>query len=479
MRSSSGRPATPQPAGAGFDAESWVMGLIAPLTATRAGLGDGSRPEGLDITLSALVTSIESTETATRRGIHALASPRTVEYAVPTLSTTNTEIAAIGDVVNVLAGLVDSAFAARAVAAGKLDTIIADYRAAAVPIAAAATTQTDLDAVVKLATTALSDGQAVANEVVTQIGEHTTTAYNANPNNTGEGGVTVPPNIAATGANPNAIGVSNGNSTGLGSGANNTLGTGDGSGAKPNDVGNGTDITATAPASVQPTATVPATLTGTTTTITDPVLAAQVEVQKAALSAGVTIAKDAMTAGTTIANSLISNISGVITHSIDKGGELAEKGIDKLAEAGESALDKAIPDPDSDTSPAGAAGETGANPDTSSLAGGGPAADANAPASNARPNGDGTGQPLASAPAEPGPSAPVTPSPGTSIPPTSPDTPPPSDAGAPGNSAPGDAGGANGSGVGAAPVTPAKPGPVETERPRRGGHGGITAPSSS
>ena len=37
-----------------------------------------------------------------------------------------------------------------------------------------------------------------------------------------------------------------------------------------------------------------------------------------------------------------------------------------------------------DTSPAGAAGETGANPDTSSLAGGGPAADANALRDKAR-----------------------------------------------------------------------------------------------
>ncbi|MFC4377205.1 hypothetical protein ACFO5K_24295 [Nocardia halotolerans] len=338
------------------EAEAKIAPVIAllevPLLELRNALGTNTSAEpdpGVVAALTAATAATTATEDPHRLGLHALESTDTAAPATPALRRTATEVSAAADRGQRLSGLLGRAHSTQALAATKVDAIIADFRAKA-KAAAPAVNGNNLDAIVELAEEAIQEAVGVVGNASTEMDQHTRETRGLNSDLGGTNGVTVP-----GGATEVAPGVY-------------VLGTG------------GTDRSG---------------WNGTTTT-TDPATAAQIALQEALIDGGVALGTAAIDAGVTFGTHLIDKIAEVAMHGIDQGAELATAGIDTLAAnaTGQSATAPATTGP----APGAGGGNSGALfgglGGTPADGGASPGTGVNA---GARPNGGGDGNPGASA----------------------------------------------------------------------------------
>ncbi|WP_306364505.1 hypothetical protein [Nocardia sp. CC227C] len=278
-----------------------VTTLVEPLLRLRAALGDGARPDATTVAaLGAVPTAIRDSDEPHRAGATGLESARTAVAAVPAITRTRDEVAALSDTATGLGATLADAYATRDAAAVELDRLIADFRSKATVLANNARSQADADQIVELATDYIRDGVRVVRTANGEMDAHTATV---NTLGVGENAprVTVP-----TGFHP---GAPTWNGTG---------GTG--------------GYYSTPTLTYRP----------DTATTTDPVLAAQHALQLALINGGVSLGSSLIEAGVSVGTHLIDTAAGVITHAMDKGAEVASTGIDALATVGTTAVTQAV-----------------------------------------------------------------------------------------------------------------------------------------
>ncbi|MFI5721086.1 hypothetical protein [Nocardia sp. NPDC051750] len=255
--------------------------LLAPLLQLRASLGDGTPPTAVLDALAAAADHTAAAEAPGRAGSYLLESTGTAPAAVPVAARTGTEVSELAGHHTALAALVTDAYATRATVAGRLDTIIDNFKATAGPMLDKARSQSDLDPVIGLASQAIREGVNEVSYAQDEMDGHTRRARELD-RGPGAPGVTVPPGFAAAPGVPAA----------------------------------GPGATTTGPGA-------PAVL--------DPQQAAQLAMQQAALAAGVQLGTVALDAGVEIGSKLIDGVVQVATHGIDTGAQLAEQGISTMA----------------------------------------------------------------------------------------------------------------------------------------------------
>lgn len=275
-----------------------VAELLAPLLELRAALGDGT---GLDpdtaAALTAAADAAAAAEDPARLGTYALESTGTAPDAVPVIRRTGTEVAALADHTGTLSSLLDDAYTTRNTAAARVDAIIADFRRRARPMAAAATSQADIDAIIELAAQSIRDGVSAVDTARGEMDGHRRRAASYNQGADAPR-VTVPHSYRAA---PGVLGA--------------------------------------APA------------------VTDPAAAAQIALNQALIAGGVQLGTAAIDAGVQIGTRIVDGIVQVATHGIDTGAALAEQAITTAAAATDPAT--APGGPTGDSKPAGPTGTSG------------------------------------------------------------------------------------------------------------------------
>ncbi|WP_282781878.1 hypothetical protein [Nocardia sp. CC201C] len=407
-----------------------VTTLVDPLLRLRAALGDGARPDAPTLAaLAAIPATIAASDEPHRLGATGLEAAQTAVAAVPAITRTRNEVAAVADTTAGLGATLADAYATRDSAAAKLDTLIADFRSRATPLVNTARSQADLDAVVDLAADYIRDGVSV---VQTANGEMDTHTGKVNI----LGGEETAPRVSVP------------------------------SGFR-GDTGTWGDKPASTPAGTYNTPTL--TYTPPTATTTDPVLAAQNALQTALINGGVTLGTSLIDAGVSVGTHLIDTVASVITHAMDKGTEVATTGIDALATVGTTAVTQAInPNANNGNGNGGGGlfGGLGAGAPTGPGGNDDPAPEDGASPDigfNLGPGLDAGPEDASPAPSAPYPSAPTYPDLGGGTDPA-----PAPSAGLP----------TEDTGTGGAAVPPpiaAKPTPTEQDRPRRDGQAGVTA----
>ncbi|MFC9895327.1 hypothetical protein ACFVMC_16715 [Nocardia sp. NPDC127579] len=257
-----------------------VQALIAPLLQLRDAVGDGTEPSAeTTAALAAAASAAESTESPVRTGIYQLESTDSAEVVLPTVKKTGSQVSTLGANSTALRGLLTKAYGVRSSAAEKLDTLIAEFRRRANPMAKSAQSQADVDKIIRLARDYIADGIKV---VDTARDEMSTLQREANAltNNSSEDTSTLQKYLSQSGI-----------------------------GGEDFDDG-------------QP----------------DNVTDAQTALQKAMISAGVTLGKEVISAGVTLGTEIIDALVSLGTEAIDKAAGLGEKVIDHAATTAQQAI---------------------------------------------------------------------------------------------------------------------------------------------
>jgi len=369
-----------------------VATLLEPILRLRESLGPGGvDTAGIAEALRTAQRAAISAETPGRVGVHALESTQTAPQAVPVIRRTDSEVAALAQHTETLSTLLADAVATRDAAANRLDAIIADFRRRARPMAAAATSQADADAIISVGAQSLRDAVSTINHARGDMDGHRRQAVahgEAGPrvtvpegyqsllsSNTGDSDADSSSSSSATpsSSRPSSMSTdddttSSTTSTGTGTSA----GTGMSTGASPSTssststgMGGGADIPMTP---IPPG--------------TDPRVAAEIALNNALVQGGVSLGTSAIDGGVEIGSKVVEGITEVATHGIDTGAGLAEQGITALAPGA---------DPDATTDPAASPGSP-TGPGSGSLFGGlGAGAGPTAPEPSAPPNSSGGG----------------------------------------------------------------------------------------
>jgi len=362
-----------------------VATLLEPILRLRESLGPGGvDTAGIAEALRTAQRAAISAETPGRVGIHALESTQTAPPAVPVIRRTDSEVAALAQHTETLSRLLADAVATRDAAANRLDAIIADFRRRARPMAAAATSQADADAIISVGAQSLRDAVSTVNHARGDMDGHRRQAVAH-----GEGGprVTVPEGYQSLLSSNTGDSDEDSSSSTPSSTRPSSMSTDDDTTSSTTSTGAGTGMSTGAS---------PSTSSSTSTGMgggadipmtpippgTDPRVAAEIALNNALVQGGVALGTSAIDGGVEIGSKVVEGITEVATHGIDTGAGLAEQGITALAPGA---------DPDTTTDPAASPGAP-TGPGSGSLFGGlGAGAGPTAPEPSTPPNSSGGG----------------------------------------------------------------------------------------